>query len=186
LYFKQHVTGKPVRHKVRYRTYESTGITFLEVKKKTNRNRTIKWRMENDLTYDNKCDEGARRFIRESVPGAALELLPVLINSFISITLAGAGFAGRATIDFDLSFSDTLGKQIRYPFVSIVELKSEGNRNGSYLADVMKDFYIHPSSLSKYCFGASLLYDIPRRNILKEQQSLFKKLENEYNGYCNI
>ena len=55
LFFNQHLTGKLERNKVRFRKYESTGITFLEVKRTTNKNRTIKWRIENKLTVKDKA-----------------------------------------------------------------------------------------------------------------------------------
>jgi hypothetical protein len=182
LFFDQHVVGKPERHKVRFRTYESTGITFLEVKKRTNRNRTIKWRIENNLLSDNNCDDLACRFIKEYVPGAALALRPVLTSSYKRITLVEAGLSERVTIDCDLSFSDISGNKILYPFLAIIELKREGLGKKSPMADIMKDLSLHPSGFSKYCFGASVLYDIPRRNILKKQQSLIKLIENEYYG----
>ena len=45
LFYNQHVRGELGRHKIRYRIYESTGDSFLEVKKKTNKRRTIKYRL---------------------------------------------------------------------------------------------------------------------------------------------
>jgi hypothetical protein len=183
LFFNQHVTGKPERHKVRFRTYETTGTTFLEVKKRTNRNRTIKWRMENDLRSDNNCDDMANRFIKEYIPGEDLVLRPVLTNYFKRITLVEAGFNERVTIDYDLLFSDICGNQAGYPYVAIIELKRNGLVNHSPLASIMKNFSLHPAGFSKYCFGASVLYDIPRKNILKKKQSLINKIENEYYGY---
>jgi hypothetical protein len=185
LFFRQHVTDRPERHKVRYRTYESTGTTFLEVKKRTNKNRTIKWRTENRLTPGNTCDEIACRFISDYVPGKALHLRPVLTNCFKRITLAEKGFSERATIDYDLSFSDIYGNQVRYPYVAIVEIKREGYSFRSPLMDILKDLSVHPAGFSKYCFGASVLYDIPGRNILKEKQLLIKRIENEYLRCCS-
>src|SRR5664279_6433090 len=49
LFYTQQLRGKLNRHKVRYRCYESTGLAFLEIKKRTNKNRTIKWRIESQL-----------------------------------------------------------------------------------------------------------------------------------------
>src|SRR5664279_3916770 len=43
LFYMEQVRGKLKRHKIRYRRYESTGVTILEIKKRTNKNRTIKW-----------------------------------------------------------------------------------------------------------------------------------------------
>ena len=35
MFFNQHVTGRIERSKIRFRNYNSTGITFLEIKRKT-------------------------------------------------------------------------------------------------------------------------------------------------------
>ncbi|HEX3009663.1 MAG TPA: VTC domain-containing protein [Bacteroidales bacterium] len=44
--FNNHVLGRLNRHKIRHRTYESTGVSYLEVKFKSNKDRTIKWRIK--------------------------------------------------------------------------------------------------------------------------------------------
>jgi hypothetical protein len=179
-FFNQHVRGKPERHKVRFRTYESTGTTYLEVKKRTNRNRTIKCRIKNDLTSDNRCDEKASVFLKEYIPGDALQLHPVLVNSFKRITLVGSAFNERATIDFDLSFSDNAGKVAGYPHAAIIEIKKPGRFSRSPMADILKELSVHPTGFSKYCFGTSVLYDIPRKNIMREKIILINRIENEY------
>ena len=50
LFYYQHVRGEFERYKLRYRKYEATNESFLEIKKKTNKGRTIKWRIENKLS----------------------------------------------------------------------------------------------------------------------------------------
>ena len=55
LFYNQHVRGEFDRHKIRYRKYEATEESFLEIKKKTNKGRTIKWRI---------ADNAFIRFIR--------------------------------------------------------------------------------------------------------------------------
>ena len=42
LFFHDHVTGRLERNKIRFREYDSTGKTFLEVKKRTNKHRLHK------------------------------------------------------------------------------------------------------------------------------------------------
>jgi VTC domain len=181
LFFNQHVTGKLERNKVRYRKYETTGTTYLEVKKRTNKNRTIKWRIENNLTCDNRCDDKAFEFINEYVPQKSLMLRPVLMNSFKRITLVRSDINERITIDYDLSFSDTDGKETRLPFISIVELKRQGFSDRSPVINILKEYSIHPTSFSKYCIGTAMLNDLPRKNILKAKLLLINKIENEHN-----
>ena len=182
LFFNQHVTGKLERNKVRYRKYETTGITYLEVKRRTNKDRTIKWRIEHNLTPGSECDEKARDFIKEYVPQKPLLLKPVLINSFKRITLVGSEINERITIDQDLSYSDTTGNQVRFPSVAIIEHKRERFTSGSPVGEILKECFIHPTGFSKYCFGTAIMHDIPRKNMLKPKLLLINKIENEFNN----
>jgi hypothetical protein len=185
LFFNQHVTGKLERNKVRYRKYETTGTTYLEVKKRTNKNRTIKWRIVNDLTSDSKCDDKAYEFIKEYVPEKSLLLKPVLLNRFNRVTLVGSEINERITIDYNISFSDPDGNQAGFPFIAILEVKREGFSNRSPLVNILKAYSIHPIGISKYCLGAAILCDLPRKNILKQKLLLINKIENEYNRCYN-
>jgi hypothetical protein len=185
LFFNQHVTGKPERNKVRYRKYETTGITFLEVKQRMKNNRTIKWRIENNLKSDNKCDDKAYEFLTEYIPQKPLLLKPVLTNTFKRVTLVGSAMNERVTIDYDLSFSDGEGKQTSYPFIAIIELKKEGLNARSPFVDILKESSLHPTGFSKYCIGAAMLYDIPRKNNLKPTFLLINKIQNEFNRSAN-
>jgi hypothetical protein len=184
-FFNQHVTGRPVRHKVRYRTYLSAGTTWLEIKKRSANGRTIKWRIKNDLRSDGTPDPAACSFIEQYLPGGSQGLKPVLINRFERITLVGSEINERATIDFDISFTNMLDNQLKYPCMAIIELKRDGRQERSPVADAMKALSVRSSGFSKYCFGVSELYDIPRKFILKEKLSLLKKIEYEYNR-CRI
>ena len=112
--------------------------------------------------------------------GEGLILKPVLVNNFKRITLVGSSFNERVTIDYDISFSDLTGRQLKYPSAAIIELKRPGYTNNSPFTSALKALSVHPTGFSKYCFGASVLYDIPRKNILKEKHSLIKKIEDEY------
>ena len=151
------------------------------MKKTTNKNRTIKWRFENDLTSDNKCDENAFEFIKEYVPQKSLTLHPVLVCNFKRVTLVGSEINERVTIDYDLSYSDMDGNQVNFPFISIIEMKQQGFSSRSPVVNILKKYSIHPTSFSKYCIGTAIFYDIPRKNILKSKLLLINKIENEYN-----
>ena len=183
-FFNQHVTGKSERYKVRYRKYDSTGITFLEVKKKTKKSRTIKWRIENDLS-DNTCDDLAIKFIMKHIPDDTKVLAPVLTNCFKRITLVCLNIPERITLDFDLLYSGTNGNNTEIPFIAIAELKSESVAIRSPFSNLVKQLSIYPTGFSKYCLGDAILYDLPRKNILKPKLLLINKIENEYNGSFN-
>jgi hypothetical protein len=181
VFFNQHVTGRTGRIKVRFRSYNSTGITFLEIKKKTKKNRTVKWRVENSLS-DNTCDESAIEFINTRIPVNTELLKPVLSNSFKRITLAGFDIPERITIDIDMSFTTPEGKSIELPLVAIVELKSEGIAARSPFSRIIRQISAYPTGFSKYCVGCAMLYDMPLKNILKSKLLLLNRIENEYNG----
>ena len=179
LFYNQHVTGKLSRHKVRYRTYEATGATYLEVKRKTNKNRTIKWRLKNNF---DSCpiDNEASEFIHEHILTNTLDLNPVMRNKFTRSTLVGTETHERITIDYMMDFTAMNGKSIGLPYIAIVELKSETFACHSPFRSAVIKSGIHPVGFSKYCIGNALLLDVPRKNILKQRLLLLNKIENEY------
>jgi hypothetical protein len=181
-FFRQHVTGRTGRIKVRFRSYHSTGITFLEIKKKTKKNRTVKWRIENSFS-GSCCNESALEFITRHVPVNTAEVLnPVLTNRFNRITLVGFNIPERVTIDMDLYYTGSGGKTAGLPLVAIVELKSEGFAARSSFSRIIRQLSVYPTAFSKYCIGNALLYDLPLTNILKPKLLLLNRIENEYNG----
>lgn len=181
IFFNQQVTGRTGRIKVRFRSYDSTGITFLEIKKKTKKNRTVKWRIENSLS-DSICNEKAIEFINSHVQLSSEGLKPVLTNSFKRMTFVGFDTLERITIDLDLSFSSTEGNSIGLPLLAIVELKSEGIASRSPFSRLIKQISAYPTGFSKYCIGCAMLYDLPMKNSLKPKLLLLNRIENEYNG----
>jgi hypothetical protein len=179
LFYMQQVRGKLSRHKIRYRKYESTGVTFLEIKKRTNKNRTIKWRIENSL-IENATDSDGARFINNYLPDCLPDLHPVLDNGFNRITLVGVICKERITLDYNLTFGDRAGKTAVFPFLAIAELKRECNSCYSPFGNTMKNFGIRPTGFSKYCMGSTMVKDMPRKNVLKPNLLLINKIENEY------
>lgn len=179
LFYNQQVRGKLSRLKIRYRKYESSGLSFLEIKKKTNKRRTIKWRIENELST-NSPDEDAAKFIKIYLPESLPDLRPVLINRFNRITMVGKEFKERVTLDYNLSFASPDGKNSEFPFLAIAELKRECYNCLSPFGTVMKHIGIQPNRFSKYCIGSALIKDMPRKNILKPNLLLINKIKNEY------
>jgi hypothetical protein len=178
LFFTQQVRGKLNRHKVRYREYESTRISYLEIKKKTNKNRTVKWRIKNNFIADYQDNE-ANEFIKEYLPYDSPDLRPVLNNGFSRITLVGEEYKERITLDLNLSFGIPEGENSGFPFLAIAELKQEKRFSQSPFCLVMKKNGIHPGSFSKYCIGSALVKDMPRINNLKQKLLIINKIENE-------
>jgi hypothetical protein len=180
LFYNQHVRGELDRHKIRYRRYEATSESFLEIKRKTNKGRTIKWRIENQLV-SGFMDSQASGFIQEYLPLSPDLVRPSLINQFTRITLAGFELKERITLDFNISFTrpDNL-EFITLPYLVIAELKKEPYSDSSHFKSLIKQLNIYPTSFSKYCVGSVLLNDSLKRNMIKPKLLLLNKLENEY------
>lgn len=181
LFFRQHITERGERNKVRFRKYELSGRSFLEVKKRTNKLRTLKWRIPKELLPDRGNDEEFERFVRKHVSVDTPPLYPVLINRFERITLAGITINERVTIDFNISFSDPAGNGFSIPFIGVIERKKPDYSNRSPLTEALKKNYVYPTGFSKYCLGTASLYNIPRNSLIKPKLLLINKIENEYN-----
>jgi hypothetical protein len=184
LFFNQHVTGRAERSKVRLRYYISTGTSFLEVKRKTRKNRTIKWRMAMPYS-ESDLDDRSLAFLGNHLPDVSDTIRPILQNGFTRITFAGIGIPERVTIDTSLSFVSTEGKSSDHPYLAIAELKSEGIAARSLFAGIIRQLSFHPSGFSKYCLGNAILIDLPRKNILKPKLLLLNKLENDFKSSVN-
>ena len=101
--FTAHHNGKLNRFKIRRRSYMSSGISFLEVKFKSNKGRTIKKRIPTGFNTTN-FTENEQQFLNELTPFSEAVLHPALINNFMRITLVNKNFKERCTIDTSLRF----------------------------------------------------------------------------------
>jgi hypothetical protein len=180
MFFNQHVTGKLSRNKVRFRKYETTGKTFLEVKKKTNTNRTLKWRIENNLAPDGTYNTEARDFIGQHIPQRPLELKPVLITVFKRATFVSSDVCERITLDYNISYTGTDGRNAGFPSVAVIEIKKDKFINRSRMTNILKESAVYPTAFSKYCIGTAFFNTQLRNNILKPRLLKINKLENEY------
>lgn len=186
LFYNQHVRGKLERCKIRYRKYESTGETFLEIKKKNNKGRTIKWRIIN-YPVSGSFDDTAVQFINSHILIDPADLKPNLINRFSRITLIGLESKERITLDFSLSYSgqNSEGKVIM-PYLAIAELKKEGNSNHSHFHGLLKNMNIRSKGFSKYCTGISIIDKSLKQNMIKSNLLLLNKIENEYIRFSQV
>jgi hypothetical protein len=177
MFFNQHINGKFPRCKIRYRLYEHSGQSFLEVKCKTNKNNTVKERI-NYMPIGETLDSTGTGFVKQFVQVDTSRLRPVLISRFIRLTLVGLKTAERITIDYNLSFEDNSGKIVRLPLVAIAELKRERLNKQSLFTRLIKEFKVRKTGFSKYCIGISMLYNLPKQNALKSKFLLISKIEN--------
>lgn len=181
MFYNQHITDRDGRTKVRFRKYLSTGKTYLEIKKKNRKHKTVKWRIENHL-HEGSLDLTAREFINNHISVDSAALKPIISNNFKRITFVRYDIPERITLDLDLSFSRPDGFSRELPLVAIAELKSQGIAVRSPFSKLIRSLSFFPVGFSKYCTGLALLYDVPKKNILKQKILLLNRIENEYNG----
>lgn len=106
--YHMHHNRRLTRQKIRTRTYIETGVTYLEVKNKSNKGRTHKRRMALDrsLFAAAATDTAAADFLRREARYAPEALSPSLATRFVRVTLVNHAMTERLTIDFDLHFDN--------------------------------------------------------------------------------
>lgn len=185
-FYYRHMTGRLPRCKVRFRQYEQTNDTFLEIKRATNKGRTIKIRIQNKP--DNSgLNEEAARFIEENIPYKSDQLNIVLRNSFFRLTLMEKQHRERVTIDYNLAYSNSSPLTTGLPFLAIAELKREDVDSGSPFGDITRSLGIRPTGFSKYCLGNILLHNnMEKTNRMKPKLLLIDKIKRELHIAANI
>ena len=172
-----HHNGKLNRYKIRRRSYILSGISFLEIKFKNNKGRTVKTRI---LTDYNKAefDSKERVFLETNSPFHANELDISLQNKFSRITLVNKNFRERCTIDYNIEFTHNDKRRVINNLV-IAEIKSDGNTRLSPLARQLHDLRIKSAGFSKYCIGRTLLDQDLKQNNFKQKIRKLKKLTTD-------
>lgn len=180
LYTAHHNGARP-RFKVRFREYVETRTTFLEIKMKTNNERTRKTRIQVEAV-ETELSERSIRFIDTQVPIRAADLSPAMWSTFNRITLVGKNSPERITIDHGLSFKyEEASRDL--PFLAITEVKRDSMAGRSAFMDVLKELSIHTGNSSKYCLGTVLLKEKVKRNRFKMNLLKLKRLENDFRSY---
>ena len=152
--YQQHQNGHTNRQKIRFRTYVSSHLQFMEVKTKNNRGRTKKKRIEvHDMDL---LDPEKRDFLGRTLRFDVDDLIPHMHNYFHRITLVNRGKTERLTIDTDLQFNNMVTRQSRnMDDLVIIELKRDGLVYSPVL-EMLRQLRIHPHGFSKYCMGAAM------------------------------
>lgn len=181
--YLRHHDQQLVRRKVRVRTYVDTGSVFLEIKKKNNRGRTKKKRIELDkskktaaLKVESNLQFTINEFVAKHTPYEWSELAPKERTSFERVTLVNKGKTERLTIDFNLRF-EAIGSGVKAdlgPLV-IIELKRDG-LVPSRMQHILRDLRIFPMKISKYCMGVTMTIPEVKHNRFKEKLIKLNKL----------
>jgi hypothetical protein len=172
--YAQHQRGKKNREKIRVRRYEGSGLCFLEVKRKNNKGRTDKKRIQIPERMPDTANY--EEFLSKYSRYSGDVLIPQLSNNFRRMTLVNAAMTERLTIDTDLRFfNEVTGLEQDMENLAIIEVKRDGLTYSPVLA-MLNQLRIHESGFSKYCIGMTLTNHELKSNRFKERIRAIGKL----------
>jgi hypothetical protein len=166
MFYNDHHNGKLNRFKIRQRRYDVTGKEFFEIKFKNNKGMTLKSRISNDVKdYLNIYTDD---FLKRKSPYSNSQLKESIANEFVRITLVNHQLTERATLDYCIGFSNHTSSK-SFPDLGIVEVKQDFHSKRPILLQIMKELYLRPEGISKYCLGIASLYNGVKINLIKQQ-----------------
>lgn len=168
-----HHNRKLTRQKIRTRTYVESGVSFIEVKNKTNKGRTKKKRISIDESYFYTVaqSEQALEFLRQRANYDPEQLQPALVTRFDRITLVNHAHTERLTIDMNLGFTNMRADEpqpVGIDRMVIVELKQDGLCY-SPMKEILLDLRVKKLKVSKYCVGTALANPNVKANRFKQK-----------------
>ena len=174
--YLEHLHGHANRQKIRFRTYVSSNLQFMEIKTKNNHGRTKKKRIE--VTDMDLNDSVKRDFIAQRLHFDVNTLQPHMHNFFHRVTLVNSAMTERLTIDTQLEFNNMLtGCRKEMGPLVIIELKRDGLVFSPVL-EMLRQLHIHPHGFSKYCMGAALTNENLPVNRFKQKLRDVEKIVN--------
>ena len=175
-FYYDHHNERVNRHKIRFREYVDSGLTFLEVKCKNNKGKTIKKRLKvSDISTTIKSEQ--QDYINRII-GKKLDVYPVQWINFSRITLVHKNLKERLTLDVNLNFYDEKSSGDLSKII-IAEVKQERMSRSSDFIRIAKDMRIYPMRISKYCFSAIELDRSLKHNRFKEKNIFLNKLKQK-------
>lgn len=176
--YQQHHNGWGDRYKIRARRYVNSSQTFLEVKHRTNRSRTIKLRMPIPYIMTH-FDPLTEAFVEQNTPFDSDEFEPKLWNEYHRLTLVSKTRPERVTVDLNVAFG-WRNAYVEFPGLAVVEVKQDDFTLPSDFITQMRLVGGHEGGFSKYCMGVYTLYqDTVKGNNLKPKLRQIEKLVGE-------
>lgn len=172
--YTAHHNGKLNRYKVRRRTYLISGISYLEVKFKSNKGRTVKRRFKTEQQAM-ELSPIEKEFIAKETPLSVEDLQVSLDNRFQRIMLVNKNFNERCTIDLNLQYSYD-EREVMLGDLVIVEIKSERGGGLSPIALALRDLRFKSAGFSKYCVGRTMTDPGVKQNAFKNKLRKINKI----------
>lgn len=153
--FVSHVRGRRSRFKVRVRHHIDRGCSFLEIKEKTNADKTVKARRQRAF-LDGSLSDDDRAFIAQHCGLPSEDLRPCVWTNFTRATLVGTSTAERITVDLGLTFEKD-GISRENPDWGIIEVKQPRFMHTTPAMKVLRRIGVREQSMSKYCAAVAEL-----------------------------
>ena len=174
-FYHQHHNGKTNRNKVRFREYVDSGLSFLEVKSKNNKGKTIKKRIKvKEITES--LDGSNLDFVNKAI-GSEIPLKPQHWNKFSRITFVHKRRKERLTVDVNFRFEDINSTKNNLGDMVIAEVKQAKRNLSSNFIRIIKEERIHPFRISKYCMATATLFPQLKKNKFKRKFLHLDKLQ---------
>lgn len=161
--YRLHHNDRPNRVKVRWRTYESDDRLFLEVKQRTPRGETKKFRLS-EHGEPGPLQPRHLQFLAEFFPQAHL-LQNSLQVHYHRCTLLHVLKGIKCTLDFGLRLQTRSG-EVSFPGVVILEIKHRGRTPPFEIRQLLRSLQIRQIPVSKYALGIASLEEVPYNSFL--------------------
>jgi hypothetical protein len=173
-FYTEHHNRRVNRNKIRFREYVGSGLTFLEIKLKNNKGKTIKKRIKVD-SISEKITEKQQEYI-DKIIGYTIKVNAKQWIKFSRVTFVHKTKKERLTMDVNLTFNTNEEKGDLKNIV-IAEVKQERMSRSSDFMKIVKEMRILPFRLSKYCMSSMQLWPQLKQNRFKEKQRFVNKLQ---------
>lgn len=183
LYLKHH-NGFRERYKFRRRKYSTARTGYFEIKRKNNKERTFKSRIEVPF-HEKGLTKEEFLFLKEKSTYGKTIPEPVLSNSFNRISLVDKEMTERCTIDFNLKTWNSKAEAFLENLV-VIEVKRGSQLKSSLLISELKKLKVRQKGLSKYCTGRSLLDPELKHNAFKPRLIALENKIQKINEKCLI
>ena len=173
-FYLDHHNGRVNRNKIRFREYVGSRLTFLEIKRKNNKGKTIKKRMKVDK-INNQLSKKEQEYV-EKIIGKTMNVDAKQWINFSRITFVHKTQKERLTMDVNLTFENA-NKKGDMKHIVIAEVKQERMSRSSDFMRIAKEMYILPIRISKYCLTTLALNPELKKNRFKEKVLFINKLK---------
>lgn len=173
-FYLDHHNQRVNRNKIRFREYVGSKLTFLEIKLKNNKGKTIKKRTKVKSIPEVLTDK-QQNYITKTI-GFPLELSPKQWINFSRITFVHKTQKERMTMDINLTFKNQK-ESGDLKNIIIAEVKQERMSRSSDFMRIVKEMSILPMRLSKYCISTLSLNPNLKGNRFKEKLLFINKLK---------